>query len=216
MSVAINIERKFVPYTISTDRARIRDHHDALFDGVQKPLCIAMEKLHGTAVPGCEDAAAFTKWVVSVRYLGMQKSLPSLRFRVAENETRSKADGLYDSLGAKRDVSIDCTIMTVLPQWDKITEASTKVRAEVRRFELRLAYHEHGHGLACEHLAQSIKRFLDNMPHRVPVTRVADYNAAVQKVVVNFYTAMARKADLAYDEITGHGLTQGAEAQDAV
>lgn len=195
MSVQVNVQHEYVPYTVSTRKPCLKSHHDAVFDSVKKPLCKVMEDMHGSSVPGCEEAAAFTKWSIDVK--------PSL------------AD-VYDQQTGKRNaITIQCFITTVMPNWDAIHAAPEKDQAEVRRFELRTAYHERGHGLTCERCAHAISRFLRALPKTVSVEKVAQYNSAAQRVIQSFYMTMGRRADVAYDGVTGHGLTQGAEAQDA-
>ena len=193
-AAVIEIKREFIPYAVYTHGSGIKDHHDSIFDGVDKPLCKAMVAAHGSSVPGCEDAAAFTSWTVS---------LP--------------VDELYDAgSGAKRGLAIACFIRTAIPRWNKIHETSTAERREVTRFEMRTAYHERGHSLACEHVAGAISRFLDQMPASVPVQQVSAINDGVRKLVRMFYLPMAHQADVYYDAATGHGLTQGAEARDSL
>lgn len=189
MSAEIVIERKYAPYTVHTDDASVTTHFDAIFDEEKRPLCTLMKDLHGVAVPGCEEAAAYTAWKVEV--------VPQ---------------DVYLPNGTRVAVSIKCTITTAMPSWDEINEADEEGRQEAYRFALRTAHHERGHGLACEHVAQSIHHFLQELPEKVAPADVDTYNTAVKNIISGFYVKMARKSDAAYDRITGHGLTQGAEA----
>lgn len=193
MSVTIKVEREFRPYTVQTSKATLEAHHNAIFDRKLKPLCTQIRNTHGYEIDGCEDSAAFTSWSID---LGEQT--------------------FYAADGRKQPVTLRCIILTVLPQWSSIEKTSKAERAEVRRFELRTAYHERGHGLACEHTAKAIKRFLEELPSEVPVSSVPQMNEAVKTAIHRFYIPMAKESDRAYDEVTGHGLTQGAEAQNKI
>lgn len=190
----VRISREYISYDVKTKGSGIKDHHDSIFDGVDKPLCKAMVVSNGASVPGCEEAAAYTSWSVKL-----------------------SSPHIYDTRGQKdRGVHVECFIRTSLPRWTKINETSEAERKEVRRFELRTAYHERGHGLAGEHVSQAIHRFLQELPEHVPARKVSAMNDAVRTFVQNFYLAMAHAADVHYDAATGHGLTQGAEAKDSL
>jgi hypothetical protein len=191
---AVRVSREYLPYDVHTAGKHIKDHHDSIFDGIDKPLCRAMVETNGASVPGCEEAAAYTAWSVKL-------SSPLL----------------YDSKGRKKtDVHVSCFIRTALPKWSKIDETSDAEREEVRRFEMRTAYHERGHGLAGEHVAHTITRFLHELPARVSPKQATAMNHAVGTFIKAFYISMAQAADVYYDAATGHGLTQGAEAKNSV
>ena len=191
----IRIERTYMPYTVNTKTTGIKDYHDTIFGGVVNPLCREIENFNGTHVLGCESAAAYTAWTV-----------------VTSNVLYGKQGGRV----ARLPFVITCNIRTALPQWQQIDSTTTEEREEVRRFEMRTAYHERGHSLACESVAQSIQRFINSMPGTVSDADLDAVNESVRRVIREFYLPMARKADVEYDSATGHGFTQGAEAKDAV
>ena len=188
----ISITRDYTPYAVKTKTRGIKDYHDTIFGGVINPLCKEIVKFSGKHVEGCQAAAAFTSWKVKTSKL------------------------LYNAKGKKQPFSIRCHITTALPQWSSIDATTAEERAEVRRFELRTAYHERGHGLACESVAQAIRRFVGLLPQQVQKKDANALNDGIREIVHHFYLAMARQADVAYDAATGHGLTQGAEAKDRV
>ena len=185
-----------MPYAVDTETNGIKDYHDTIFGGEVNPLCQEIKKFNGADVPGCETAAAYTAWTVTTSKI-----------------LYGKMKG--GSIG-KLPFHIRCNIRTSLPQWRQIKKTTTEEREEVRRFEMRTAYHERGHSLACESVAQSIQRFINSMPATVSDSDVAAMNDSVSRVIREFYLPMARKADEEYDAATGHGFTQGAEAKDAV
>ena len=151
---------------------------------------------------GCQSAAAFTSWKIKT-----------------SKELYGKGQGRHHKASEwaqKLPFSIHCHITTALPRWSHINTTTAEEREEVRRFELRTAYHERGHGLACESAAQAIRRFVSRLPQQVAKKDVDALNDGVRRIAQDFYLAMARKADVAYDAATGHGLTQGAEAKDRV
>ena len=192
----ISIERRYVPYTVDTKKPKIKSYHDTIFDGVSKPLCNKMQAIHGYSVKGCEFAAAFTSW------------------KILTDEELYKIEG---GRGIKRrPYNISASLTTALPQWRQIGATSDKEREEVRRFEMRTAYHERGHSLTGEHAAQAICRFIHCLPANVRAADVSALNAGVKSFIRDFYIHMSRRADVEYDAVTGHGFTQGAEAKDRV
>ena len=201
---SISITRKYAPYTVDTETKAIKDYHDTIFGGVVNPLCKEIMKFNGRHVEGCQSAAAFTSWQIKTS---------KVVYGAAKGRGTKSAGSPFSY---KQPYSIRCHITTALPQWSHIDATTAEEREEVRRFELRTAYHERGHGLACESVAQAIRRFVSRLPQQVPKKNAAALNDSVRRVVQNFYLAMGRKADVAYDAATGHGLTQGAEAKDRV
>ena len=193
----IRVQRNYAPYAVKTKTAGIKDYHDTIFGGLANPLCKSIKKFNGREVEGCDRAAAFTSWAI-------------------KTSTNLYGAAREDGYAVKLPFHIDCKITTALPRWSRIDATTKEEREEVRRFEMRTAYHERGHGLACESIAQAMRRFIYSMPPTVLSKEVVAMNLAVSRVLTDFYLFMGRKADIAYDHATGHGFTQGAEAKDAI
>lgn len=176
--------------------ATLAAHHDALFGDDKtmdsSPLCMVMKDIYGAAIPGCHTAAAFTHWTLT---------LPPAVYDVHTGVKVPRAERV-----------IAVHVRTGMPRWVEFDRASAEDQAEVRRFELMTAKHERGHGVAGETVALCMTNFLDALPEKVPANAAAAWNAAALAILTNFYHAQSREADRAYDTLSGHGGSQGAEA----
>jgi hypothetical protein len=166
---------------------RVRDYVDALYSTTDKPLCAIMKAETGHDNADCSLSTAYTTWKHTVR----------------QNQ-------LYGANGKRQKLHITYDTSVTLPHWEHIHAASTRDAAEARRADILTALHEAGHRNTPVALSTAMTRFAAAMPATVDARAVPDYNAAVQTMLLNFYTAMSRQADSLYDLSGGHGFTQGA------
>ncbi len=156
-------------------------------------VCSLIESATGhRGTPGCQDAAAFTQWTIDGVH-GWQA---------------------YNAAGHKQAFGATVHVATTLPKYTGKSADATD-GADIRRFLSRLAHHERGHGATGERTLQAMQAFVARLPNTVPSGDVAQYNVIMPKVL-NAFETLGRKADVAYDLYTGHGLTQGAVAPEGV
>ena len=168
---------------------------DKIFTGsaATSKVCKLMRQETGHADAGCEDAAAFTSWHISI----------------------PPGWVLYNGQGVKAPGpgAIIPVIATTLPAHRPPGRGVPHRDAlDIKRFLTTLAIHERGHGSMGDQVVTSFKAVCDALPDRVPAEQAAAVNAALIKYLKDVLEAGARRADVAYDAYTGHGLTQGAQS----
>ncbi len=124
--------------------------------------------------------------------------------------TRWTIEWSYDYAGATTctltRVRVVATIQITLPRWRGASSADPAFAAEWARFVGALRRHENGHAEIAKTGARRIARLLGSLPSFrscVRLERAAESTAARTLV-------KTRRAELAYDEWTRHGDTQGA------
>jgi predicted secreted Zn-dependent protease len=162
-------------------RTRHRPYEIAGSSGVE--LRAAMERLGPKDPVGGTPYAGYTKWTVawSYRYERVDRC-------------------------ALADVRVVARIRITLPRWDGARRADPTLAAEWSRFIAALRRHEDGHAAIARRAARRVARRLAALrPSRscARLERVAD--AAAVRILNE-----ARAAEIAYDERTRHGDTQGA------
>jgi hypothetical protein len=152
-------------------------------------LCAVMKDMLGYKGKKCETAAAFTTWTIRL-------------------EPREP----YAISGVKQPVAVQFEALVATPVWKHEAQAAADEAADARRFSAQTELHEHGHVASGENAAVCIAAFVNALPDAVAPVDVAPLNAAVQRVVQDFYIPAAHAADKTYDLVTDHGRVQGAEA----
>jgi predicted secreted Zn-dependent protease len=105
-----------------------------------------------------------------------------------------------------RRVRVVATIQITLPRWRGASSADPALAAEWARFVAALQRHEDGHAKIAKTGARRIARVIGSLPpfrSCARLERAADSTGA--RILEN-----TRRAELAYDEWTRHGETQGA------
>lgn len=207
MAIAVSGKEDIASYQLGhTDKQRptLTSYHNAMFGGPgpadparkNAGLCAEMKRQfpHQEPADGCEDAAAFTAWV-------LQLGTSAHPVYLADG-TKNKADPM----------PVSCDIKMALPEWTQMDKAPADDRAEALRFNLRTAYHERGHALTCVNLQRAVVRLIEAMPDAIAPRDVANMNAGLHMLIAEFYKPAARQADVMYDRVTNHGQIQGAEA----
>jgi hypothetical protein len=179
-----SISKHIVEKTYPVQTGDTFDFYKTMFenDTGDGPLCKSVN------IPGCENAVAATSWHLS--FVG--------------------GSTLYNSTGHRQTLHPHCDISILMPKWVDAHKADAVQQHAVSHFLGHTATHEKGHGQACSSLATSIMLLVSNMPSRVPVARVAEFNHAFDGLI-ELFTRGARAADNEFDNFTGHGGEQDAQ-----
>jgi hypothetical protein len=171
-----------------------RTFYKLIFEADSKerhPLCRDIFDQTGAWTSGqCDSAAAYTVWTLTF----------------SENLT-----SVYTVDGEKTPITYSITSSVTLPEWKHLATTDPDDRAEITRVTMRTAHHEAGHSRCPEEVTAAVQRFWEALPPTVPRRDVSAINAAVAKVVREFYQHLGRNiADVTYDTVTRHGYIQGA------
>lgn len=161
-------------------------------DTATSQVCKLMREGTGHFDSGCEEAAAFTSWSISV---------PS-------------GWALYGADGAKAPGpgAVTSVIQTTLPSHKPKGAVPPADSLDIKRFLTTLAIHERGHGSMGDQVVHSFRALCDALPPRIAPGLVPSMNQAVRQYLTQVLERGARHADVQYDLYTGHGLTQGAQS----
>jgi predicted secreted Zn-dependent protease len=157
-------------------------------------VCKLMKTTLGQADPGCETSAAYTVWVLQV----------------------PEGWALYDAhTGVKQEErmqDVTLTVDTALPRHKapRKLAGGTEDAFDIARFLTALALHERGHGAMGEMVHATARGMMQALPPRVDPAQAAHYNKAVTTVLHSVLVPLGKAADVEYDAVTGHGLTQAA------
>ena len=159
-------------------------------DAATSKVCKLMREDTGHSDQGCEEAAAFTSWSITV----------------------PPGWALYNPRGEKAPGpgQVVPTILTTLPA-HRGQAVGPRDALDIKRFLTTLAIHERGHGSMGDQVARNFRATCDALPASVAPDLVGPMNAAVLQYL-KLLERGAREADVTYDAYTGHGLTQGAQS----
>ena len=155
-------------------------------------VCKLMREGTGQFDPGCEEAAAFTSWSISV----------------------PTGWALYGADGVKAPGpgAVTPIIQTTLPSHKPKGAVPPADSLDIKRFLTTLAIHERGHGSMGDQVVRSFRALCEALPPHIAPALVPSMNQAVRQYLTQVLERGARHADVQYDLYTGHGLTQGAQS----
>jgi hypothetical protein len=161
-------------------------------DTATSQVCKLMREGTGQFDSGCEEAAAFTSWSISV----------------------PTGWALYGADGVKAPGpgAVTPIIQTTLPSHKPKGAVPPTDSLDIKRFLTTLAIHERGHGSMGDQVVRSFRALCDALPPRIAPGLVPSMNQAVHRYLTQVLEPGARHADVQYDLYTGHGLTQGAQS----
>ncbi len=103
-------------------------------------------------------------------------------------------------------VNTNVDILFTLPKWTPPTGASRSLKVQWQQYMAALQVHENGHKQHGVEAGQEITQTLRNLPAFASCqTLKTTANSYIQKIIKHY-----NQKDIDYDEITKHGVTQGA------